>query len=102
MARDHSPNRGFRKVCSFRAHDALIRGLDFHPKKKILASVSKDMSIKLWDYAVDPPRLIRTVLGPTDEPMYVAFNATGTLLGTSGVEHAVGIWEVEKLLNPER
>jgi serine/threonine protein kinase/WD40 repeat protein len=49
-------------VHHFRAHDDLIRDLDFHPRKKILASVSNDMSIKLWDYAVSPPKLIRTVL----------------------------------------
>lgn len=89
-------------VHRFRAHDDLVRDLDFHPRQKILASVSNDMSIKLWDYAADPPRLIRTVLGPTDEPMNVAFNATGTLLATSGVERAVRIWDVAELLDPEQ
>ena len=89
-------------VHRFRAHDDLIRDLDFHPQKKILASVSNDMSIKLWDHAANPPRLIRTVLGPTDEPMDVAFNASGTLLATSGVEKAVRIWDVAELLDPEQ
>lgn len=87
-------------VVNFRAHDGLIRDLAFHPGRKLLATVSRDMAIKLWDFEVTPPKLVRTVLGPKEEPMNVAFNADGSLLATSGVERAVRIWEVAELLKP--
>jgi hypothetical protein len=34
--------------------------------------------------------------------MDVAFNASGTLLATSGVEQAVRIWDVAELLDAEQ
>lgn len=87
-----------KPIRRFRAHDELIRGIAFHPSRPILATASDDMSIKLWNYEADPPTLLTTILGPTESPMRVSFNASGTILASSGVERAARLWETETLL----
>ena len=80
------------EVHRFRAHDAAITALHFHPSKPILATGSADFSIKLWDYTTET--LKQTFLGLDGRPVMMSFSPNGKLLAVDGMERAFRIYEV--------
>ena len=76
----------------FRAHDAAISALEFHPSKPILATGSADFSIKLWDYSTG--KLRQTFLGLNGRPVMMSFSPNGKLLAVDGMERFFRIFEI--------
>ena len=77
----------------FRAHDAAITALKFHPSNPILATGSADFSIRLWDYSTATLR--QTFLGLDGRPVTMSFSPNGKMLAVDGMERAFRIYEVE-------
>jgi len=86
-------------VRAFRAHNAAITALAFHPQRPILATASQDMTIKLWDLSTD--RQLDELCGPTVEAQALAFSPSGRRIA-AGLFRAqtAWIWEPDSL-NPD-
>ena len=79
----------------FRAHDAVITALKFHPGLPILATGSSDYSIKLWDY--QKAELRKTISGLEGSPVMLTFSPTGRLLAEDGMSEAFHIYDLSEL-----
>jgi len=80
---------------TFRAHNALITGLAFHPHRPILATCSEDMTVKLWDLEAD--RLLEELRGPTTRMQSLCFSPSGRRLACNTNGTLSWIWEPDSL-----
>lgn len=78
---------------SFRAHDAEITALAFHPSLPRLLSAAADHSAKLWDY--ESGRLRGTLLGIDGTPVMAAFSPDGRLLALDGQERLLRLYRLD-------
>jgi eukaryotic-like serine/threonine-protein kinase len=76
----------------FRAHDAEISALAFHPKLPQLASASPDGTVKLWDYTT--AKLQHTFLGFDGTPIMLAFSPNGRLLSVETQERTARLFDL--------
>nr|MDJ0976255.1 protein kinase [Planctomycetota bacterium] len=79
-------------------HEGEVRGLAFHPAGSVLASVSADQTIRLWDATTG--ETLRTLTEPdpelglfTEVVQCVAFHPDGTRLATASRNANVVIWD---------
>lgn len=77
----------------FRARDATISAVSFHPDLPILATGSPDHSLKLWHY--EDASLLQTFPGIEGMPRSLSFSPNGHLLATDGRDRAVRIFTVD-------
>jgi uncharacterized protein (DUF885 family)/WD40 repeat protein len=74
-------------------HNPSVAGLAFLPDGQGLASVSKDLALRVWDLASG-----QEIDGPLEngERIYnVAFSPDGTLLATGGADNTIRLWDVK-------
>lgn len=76
-------------------HSGHVKGAAFNPDGTLLASVSADTLVRLWDVSASQPQLIRTLHGHTDSVNGVAFSPDGRMLATAGSDETVRLWDVE-------
>jgi WD40 repeat protein len=74
------------------AHDKAIPALALSPDENILASGSRDRSIKLWDPVTG--KLQDTLIGHTEDVMSVCFSSDGKLLASASYDTTVRLWDV--------
>lgn len=79
---------------SFRAHDAPITALAFHPSESVIASASEDLSVRLWN--LQTGARLGTRIGPHYAIRSLSFNATGTRLACSSQDPSVWVWALGK------
>ena len=82
----------------FRAHDAPVTALVFHPTLPMIASASADLTIKLWNSITGEP--LHTLLGPSSKPISLAFNASGSRLACSSQDNRTRVWNLSKWDQP--
>ncbi len=73
-------------------HDAKVWDVKFSPDGRTIASGSVDDTLRLW--AVEPPRLIRTIEGHPFPVLKVEFTPNGVELLTGSTDGALRIWQV--------
>ncbi len=73
-------------------HRAEVRCLAFSPDGKLLASGSKDKTIKLWN--PNTGRAVATVDGLSGTVWSVAFSPDGATLASGGMDHSVRLWDL--------
>ena len=71
-------------------HEQGVLALAFHPHGQILASGSRDRTIKLWDLVAASQ--LRTMFGHEGAVHAVAFSADGTRLASAGSDRSVRLW----------
>jgi WD40 repeat protein len=71
-------------------HTSFVKSIAFSPDGKILASASKDQTVKLWETASG--RQLFTLTQP-DEVWAVAFSPDGKTLATGGRDNTVRLWD---------
>ena len=84
----------------FRAHEADVGAVAFHPKLPIIATGSVDGSVKLWTYR-DLRRPLATFLGLGGAPVALSFNPAGTLLLVDGQERTTRVYDVAHVTVPK-
>ncbi|MEQ1859672.1 MAG: protein kinase [Chthoniobacteraceae bacterium] len=79
----------------FRAHDAGITALAWHPTEPIVATASADLSIRLWN--IETGRRLEELRGPLATPDTLAFSPSGQRLGCAAKGDGGYIWEPPSL-----
>jgi WD40 repeat protein len=82
----------------FRAHDAGITALAWHPTKSILASASEDLSIRVWD--LDTGARLEDLHGFLAPPTELNFSPTGKRLAAAVSDEGTRIWELPTRQKP--
>ena len=73
-------------------HASAVTGLAFHPGGTILASCSKDRTVKLWD--VNAGGQLVSLDGHTAWVQGLVFLEKGTRMATVGADQTVRVWEL--------
>jgi len=73
-------------------HNGAVTGLAFHPGGTVLASCSKDRTVKLWD--VNGGGQLVNLDGHTAWVQGVTFLERGTRLATAGADQTVRVWDL--------
>ncbi|MEG4796628.1 CHAT domain-containing protein [Microcoleus sp. LAD1_D1] len=72
-------------------HANSVNRVSFSPNGKLLATASRDKTVKLWDTATG--QQIKTLSGHTDSVNIVSFSPDGKLLATSSDDKTVKLWD---------
>jgi WD40 repeat protein len=73
-------------------HTSVVTSLAFHPSGTVLASASKDRSVKLWNPENGQPLI--SLDGHAAWVQGVAFLEKGTRLASASADHTVRIWDL--------
>jgi WD40 repeat protein len=76
----------------FKQHDNTIERVVVSDDSRFAATVSHDMSVRLW--SLIEGRHLRTLTGHTSPPMAAAFSKDGRELATAASDGTVHIWDV--------
>ncbi|MEO0414679.1 MAG: hypothetical protein AAF226_06985, partial [Verrucomicrobiota bacterium] len=82
-------------VNEFRAHDAEVVALTWHPKLQILASASSDLRVRLWD--LSSREQLDDLLGPRGPVHSLSFSKTGGRLASASYDSRICVWEPSSL-----
>ncbi len=87
---------GYRKASKHTAdllgHNGAVFGVAFRPDGKVLASVSADRTLKLWDVATGARLDTRP---ESQKDLYaVAWSPDGTRVAAGGVDNRIRVWKV--------
>jgi parallel beta-helix repeat protein len=80
------------RLITFSGHTGWVTSVAFSPDGRLLASGSRDTTIKLWDVATG--REVRTLSGHTHWVWSVAFSPDGRLLASGSDDWTIKLWEV--------
>jgi small GTP-binding protein len=82
---------GVKLMRTLRGHTGFIGRIAWSPDGRLLASPSKDETIRLWD--VETGECLRTLEGHKGTVYSVAFDSTGGMLASGGYDNTVKLWE---------
>src|SRR5947209_16965414 len=82
---------GEGEVRKLKGHQGSVLGVAFSPDGTVLASCSRDKTIKLWN--VRTGKLERTLTDHTADVYDVVFSPKGDLLASSGRDKTIKLWD---------
>ena len=84
---------GFMLRHTLRGHEDAICRIAWSPNGRILASPSKDKSIRLWD--VETGTQLRTLIGHTKIVYSVAWSPDGKMLASGSEDRTIRLWDAQ-------
>src|SRR5437762_351650 len=81
------------EVRKLQGHGGSVLAVAFAPDGKVLASCSRDTTIKLWDPASG--ELTRTLTEHTGDVYTVAFSRKGDMLASGGKDKTIKLWDAK-------
>ena len=87
----HDLKLGGAAPFELKEHSDAVYGLAFSPDGKLLASVSADRAMKVWD--VEKGKLLYTLGEATDWLYTVAWSPNGKFLASGGVDKSIRVYE---------
>jgi len=82
-------------IRSIPGHTGSVTGLAFHASGTVLASCSKDHTVRLWNPANGQPLTPKPMEGHTAWVQGLAFAAQGTRLASIGADRTVCLWNLK-------
>ena len=87
------PARTHETAASFEGHKKLVDSAAFSPDSRLLATCSRDSTVRLWQV---PSGACRELPRHTDQVYAVAFHKGSTRLATGGRDGAVWLWDLKR------
>jgi eukaryotic-like serine/threonine-protein kinase len=84
---------GGQTVTELRGHTDLVHGVAFSPRGDLLASASKDGTVKLWQLATGTEA--RTLVGHIQDVRSVAFSPDGGRVASAAQDGTVKLWDTD-------
>jgi WD40 repeat protein/predicted Ser/Thr protein kinase len=85
--------RTHEEAARFSGHDDRVWSAAFSPDSRLLASCSRDRTVRVWQVGSGECRELR---GHTNEVFTAAFHPDGKRLATGGRDRAVWLWDLER------
>jgi len=81
-------------VATLAWHRDSVLSVAFHPTAPLLATGSRDNTVKLWRFSADgsAATCVATLAGHSDHVLSVAFHPTVPLLATGSLDHTAKLW----------
>ena len=77
----------------FTGHEDAVARVAWHPSGRLLASASKDQTIRLWDS--ESQEALATLVGHTNRIRDIAWNADGTRLASASYDNTIRLWNID-------
>jgi WD40 repeat protein len=77
-------------------HKDLVRSIAISPNEKLLASASRDGTLRLWDFPSG--KKLAVMNEGTLGFQALAFHPDGKILATGGIDRNITLWDVARLL----
>ncbi|KAI9780999.1 MAG: hypothetical protein M1839_006438 [Geoglossum umbratile] len=74
-------------------HSGPVTAVSFSPDSKVLASASRDKTVKVWDAGTGV--VLQTLVGHSDWVTAATFSPSGRVLASSSVDRTIKLWDTD-------
>jgi len=85
------------ELATLKGHHSDVRDVDWHPTASLVASGSKDSTVKLWDPRTAATDAVRTLRDHSQPVHKVRWNRNGHWLATASQDRSVAVWDLRTM-----